>query len=146
MLTPTGGSSTDVNVDVNVKVKSGRPSYDYSPDGYGRDIGWAPYRGWQPPRDWTPSAIFVRVAVKVSWWSPPSYCRNYWSNHWDNDYYRYGIPKHWNWRPRNYNGGSWYHHSNGGYYWRYKDGYNGGYGRHGSYKRDEVTGDAPEEA
>ncbi|GAA6042836.1 hypothetical protein JCM8097_004452 [Rhodosporidiobolus ruineniae] len=154
-----------VNVDVNVKVrvKSGRPSGDYRDDGsgfgygvdwnghgppswcpdgwqwYGRNIGWAPYRGWQPPHNWQPSVIIIRIFNKISWWSPPAYARNYWYSHWDRDYYRYGIPRHWNWRPRNYPGGGrggWYS-KGGGYYWRF-------HGR-GGHKRDEVDGAADEE-
>ncbi|GAA6042833.1 hypothetical protein JCM8097_004451 [Rhodosporidiobolus ruineniae] len=120
----------------------GPPSW--CPDGwqwYGRDIGWAPYRGWQPPHNWQPSVIIIRIFIKISWWcksrsssspSPPSYACNYWCNHWDRDYYRYGIPQ----PPRNYPGGGrggWYS-KGGGYYWRF-------HGR-GGHKRDEVDGAA----
>ncbi|GAA5973328.1 hypothetical protein JCM11641_003074 [Rhodosporidiobolus odoratus] len=120
--------------------RSGTPSRGFSPDSsgqgygvdyrgqgrpswcprdwqyYGRDIGWAPYRGWQPPRGWKPPVIFIRIWIKVTWWSPPGYWRNYWFNRWDRSWYRYGIPVHWGWRPRPSHGpGSWHKRGNGWY-------------------------------
>ncbi|GAA5882439.1 hypothetical protein JCM8547_003543 [Rhodosporidiobolus lusitaniae] len=159
-----GGSEVDVSVDVN--VKQGRPSYDYEPDdsgygygvdyrGYGppswcgkgwqwfgRDIGWAPYKGWRPEPHWEPPTIFVRVWVKVSWWSPPKPWCDYWSSRYHHDWYRYGVPSHWGgWKPRGYgHGGGWKHEEdhNGYFWWNKKDGdYRDDYDGGGHYKRDE---------
>ncbi|GAA6025520.1 hypothetical protein JCM10207_004101 [Rhodosporidiobolus poonsookiae] len=72
------------------------------PDGwqwFGRDIGWAPYRGWRPDRRWRPD-IIIRIMIKVRWWSPPKDWKQYWYSRWECDWYRYDIPRWWDWRPR----------------------------------------------
>ncbi|GAA5868282.1 hypothetical protein JCM8547_002304 [Rhodosporidiobolus lusitaniae] len=146
-----GGDDVSVDVNVDVRVKKGRPSYDYRPDNsgygyavdyrgygppswcgkgwqwYGREIGWAPYRGWRPPSRWEPPVIFVRVWIKISWWSPPDYWRRYWYNRYHDDWYRYGVPSHWGWRPRyrGGRGGGWRHEKDHGgwWYWKHKGGW-----------------------
>ncbi|GAA5871889.1 hypothetical protein JCM8547_003297 [Rhodosporidiobolus lusitaniae] len=167
-----GGDDVEVNVDVDVDVdiKRGRPSYDWSPDdsgygygvdyrGYGppswcgkgwqwfgREIGWAPYKGWRPQPHWEPPAIFVRVWVKVSWWSPPKPWCDYWHNRYHDDWYRYGVPSHWGgWKPRGYGrGGEWFHEREHGGWWWWKGGrYGKGYGSKHYYRRegdDQVDG------
>ncbi|GAA5881520.1 hypothetical protein JCM8547_003807 [Rhodosporidiobolus lusitaniae] len=122
--------------------RQGRPSQDFDPsdDGrgyevdyqghgrprgiprswywYGREIGWAPYPGWRPPPRWEPPFVFIRVWLKVRWWSPPDYWRRYWYSRWHDDWYRYGVPTHWGWRPKDPSRrGRWYRR-NGGWYWR----------------------------
>ncbi|GAA5863950.1 hypothetical protein JCM8547_005291 [Rhodosporidiobolus lusitaniae] len=91
------------------------------PDGwrwYGRQIGWAPYRGWRPPPRWEPPTVFIRIWIRVRWWSPPDYWRSYWHDRWHDDWYRYGVPSHWGWRPKNPRGNGRWYQRNGGWYWR----------------------------
>ncbi|GAA6021884.1 hypothetical protein JCM10207_004533 [Rhodosporidiobolus poonsookiae] len=73
---------------------------DWCPDGwqyYGRDIGWAPYKGWQPPHNWKPPVVFLKVIVKITWWSPPKDWCDYWQNKWE--WYDYKIPSWWDFSP-----------------------------------------------
>ncbi|GAA6021893.1 hypothetical protein JCM10207_004536 [Rhodosporidiobolus poonsookiae] len=74
---------------------------DWCPDGwqyYGRDIGWAPYKGWQPPHKWKPPVVFLKVIVKITWWSPPKDWCDFWQNKWE--WYDYKIPSWWDFSPR----------------------------------------------
>ncbi|GAA5872469.1 hypothetical protein JCM8547_006924 [Rhodosporidiobolus lusitaniae] len=70
------------------------------PDGwrwYGRQL--APYRGWRPPPRWEPPFVFIRVWIKVRWWSA------------------YGVPSHWGWRPKDPRGSGRWYQRNGAWYW-----------------------------
>ncbi|BGP18932.1 hypothetical protein JCM10213_005481 [Rhodosporidiobolus nylandii] len=153
-----GGNSTSVEVSVKVKIKSGTPAYDYQPDnsgfGYGVDyngqgppswcphdwqwfgrcIGWAPYTGWRPDPRWSPPVFFIKIWVKVTWWTPPSDWRRYHYNRWQPSWYRWPIPFHWGWLPKPlHRGGYWKRQGNE---YRYYD-------RKGSkwWKRDDATVD-----
>ncbi|GAA5836879.1 hypothetical protein JCM11251_005812 [Rhodosporidiobolus azoricus] len=79
---------------------NGPPSW--VPDGwayFGSQIGWAPYKGWAPSRSWKPPVIFLKIVIKVVWWSPSREWCDYYSNRWHKQYSSYQIPSHWHWKP-----------------------------------------------
>ncbi|GAA5880499.1 hypothetical protein JCM8547_008345 [Rhodosporidiobolus lusitaniae] len=146
-----GGDDVRVDINIKIKVKKGRPRYDwkhdgsgfgygvdyrgrkkprYYPDGwqyFGRDIGWAPYKGWRPRERWEPVEIFIRIMIRVDWWSPPDYWKKYWYSRYPRSYYKYGFPSHWDWKPKDpYRGGRWYEKGGGWYYgksgWKREEG------------------------
>ncbi|GAA6025522.1 hypothetical protein JCM10207_004103 [Rhodosporidiobolus poonsookiae] len=119
-----GGGGDDVRIKINIRVRQGRPGRNYRPDGsgrgygmdwrghgrpnwcpddwhyFGRDVGWAPYRGWRPNRRWEPNDVVIKIIIRIRWWSPPNYWRQYWYSRWKCGWYKYDIPDWWDWHPR----------------------------------------------
>ncbi|GAA6025114.1 hypothetical protein JCM10207_000635 [Rhodosporidiobolus poonsookiae] len=79
---------------------------DWVPDGwayFGREIGWAPYSGWIPSPTWRPPVVFLKIVVRVTWWTPSSGWISYWTTRWQ--WFDIEIPDRWNFSPRRRGGG-----------------------------------------
>ncbi|GAA5919954.1 hypothetical protein JCM6882_000224, partial [Rhodosporidiobolus microsporus] len=67
---------------------------------YGEIIGWAPYAGWVPRTGWAPPVVFLKIVVKVVWWTPSRDWCDYYSTPGRWRWWDYKIPSHWRWSPR----------------------------------------------
>ncbi|GAA5898814.1 hypothetical protein JCM6882_004005 [Rhodosporidiobolus microsporus] len=67
---------------------------------YGESIGWAPYKGWVSPPSWKPPVMFLKVVIKISWWTPSRDWCDYHSRPGKWNWWDYKIPSHWRFEPR----------------------------------------------